>query len=1120
MLYLFDQDDKFITILTEETGLVDMWFKDYQNHLIDEPFVFKISSESPKLKYIEADNQVAFTDRDGNLRLMRMKQLYEESSQEESLIRVVCEPSFLELYDHFIEDKRYVSRTAQNALDGVLQGSRYVGEVTVELGLATDNFYWIDGIEAVFKILETWGGALKDTITLDDENEIIERKIWIVQRLGADNGLIVEPDFNAESIERKTLSYVETALWGQGSSLEITDDEDEHTGGYTRYITFEDVVWSKSKGDPVDKPKGQKWVGDPQALNEYGYLHNGIRKHRYGHFSNQDYETPEELLMATWLELQERKLKEIMHEATISAGDKTVSLGDTVTILDRNYNKPIELQSQITALEYNPLHPKDEVTIIIGKYIDMNEDPLRKDVDDLKSEVGKPRPTKPITDESFPDIKPGIPTNLIAVGGFQVIQLDWDYNNAVYISHYEVYGSQVADFVPDSQHLLWRGRVSAFAHTVDTDQKWYYYLRAVNTRGTPSGFSVRVEASSRRVISDDILFGSIIADHFKDGLDIAAKLAQNSIDFINRGPMERIQYTQDELDVTRTELENRLSGVDGTIFNINQEVDELIGFKSTTITRLSNVDSVLSAHDTAIAQNATNISLKASQTSVDNLTGRMSNAESTINVMSAEIDLKVNVDGVIHGINISDEMVLIHGNKIHITGQTEIDDAVIGTAAIANLSVTSAKIARLAIGTAQMQDAAITNAKIANATIDDAKIASLSVVKLRAGTINADLISIANNKVNLNHNGVYVYAGNMVGASLVEGNMTFNDHSNGARIGLFAATVWSDGVTKGISMNMEANRYVSFGHYTGASTGYTPMVVMNPGTAMAGVPRGLVSNLPYRANDDIWLGPNALRFGLNNNHNHASIYKSSGEDLIVASYQSVGLAHITSGGVANTKLSIHPNEVKINVDTTFHGLNIRSYADLWMGAKTLRFGDNPNHNQATIHMSSGRDLLLGSYQEIGFAHIRSGGVYSTKMSIDSNTIHMWQDVDMHGWKLLRVGDIQNVSFDYLKQDIERWQGSALEKINASTIHQFRMISDVESGVYRIKYGLVIGEGYNTPVEVVGEGGIDLYAMISWGWKATQEIDTKVVRIEDRLDEKDMQIQLLQQKIKQLEENAA
>lgn len=532
-LYLFDQNDKFINILTEDEGLVDTWFKDYQNHVEDESFVFNVQSNSPLLKNIVEENQVAFYDRDDRLRLARMKDLSEVTTSDNGAIsheiRVICEPSFLELHDHFIEDRRITDGTAQTALNRVLDGSRYVGEVTIDLGLATDDFYWIDGIEAVFKILETWGGALKDTITLDDNNEIIERKLWIVQRLGTDNGLIVEPDYNAETISRNTLSYPETALWGQGSSLEIEDDEGELTGGHTRYITFEEVEWKVSKGDPVDKPKGQKWVGDPDALARDGYLDNGTRKHRFGHFSNQDYEDPEELLWATWQGLQDRKLKEIVHEASIYEDEKGVSLGDTVTILSREYSKPIELQSQITGLEYDLLYPK-ELNIIIGKYIDMSEDPLQKEVDDLKVQAKKP--PKPITDISFPDIKPGTPVNFTATGAFQTIQLFWDYDSKVYISHYEVYGSQISDFIPDEQSMLYRGRVSAFSHEVSTDEKWYYYVRSVNTRGTPGEFSNRVNASSVRIINDDILFGSITSDLLSDNLDLANKLTPETFDDI------------------------------------------------------------------------------------------------------------------------------------------------------------------------------------------------------------------------------------------------------------------------------------------------------------------------------------------------------------------------------------------------------------------------------------------------------------------------------------------------------------------------------------------------------------------------------------------------------------
>src|SRR5699024_4770358 len=348
-------------------------------------------------QFVEKENQVAFYDRENRLRLMRIKEINELYDTEDNIVEVTCEPSWLELYDHFVEDKRVIEGQQQTALNRALEGSRYVGDVQVDLGLNTTNFYWIDAVKAIFKILDTWGGSLVDTIELNENNEIIERKILIVSRLGADNGLLIQPDYNAEMIERRTLSYPVTAMWGQGSSLEIEDEDGELTGGHTRYITFEDAEWRKSKGDPVDKPKGQKWVGDPHALEKYGYLReDGTRKHREGHFSNQDYETPEDLLWATWEALQKQKEPEVYHEAVIYEVDKTVFLGDTATILNRDYGKPIEVQAQITGIEYDILKPNENVKVVVGNYKDMSRDPLEDDVDNLKNEFTKPRPTKPI----------------------------------------------------------------------------------------------------------------------------------------------------------------------------------------------------------------------------------------------------------------------------------------------------------------------------------------------------------------------------------------------------------------------------------------------------------------------------------------------------------------------------------------------------------------------------------------------------------------------------------------------------------------------------------------------------------------------------------------------------
>jgi hypothetical protein len=86
---------------------------------------------------------------------------------------------------------------------------------------------------------------------------------------------------------------------------------------------------------------------------------------------------------------------------------------------------------------------------------------------------------------------------------------------------------------------------------------------------------------------------------------------------------------------------------------------------------------------------------------------------------------------VVNQINISTEGILISGSKVHITGQTTIDSAVIQSAMIANLAVTNAKIA----------DATIQSAKIA--TIDAAKITTgtLSAARIGANTITADKVS-------------------------------------------------------------------------------------------------------------------------------------------------------------------------------------------------------------------------------------------------------------------------------------------------------------------------------------------------------------------------------------------
>ena len=122
---------------------------------------------------------------------------------------------------------------------------------------------------------------------------------------------------------------------------------------------------------------------------------------------------------------------------------------------------------------------------------------------------------------------------------------------------------------------------------------------------------------------------------------------------------------------------------------------------------------------------------------------------SQITQLSDTINLKVSKNDVINQINISTDGVLIAGNKVQITGQTYIEDGVIGRAQIANL----------AVGTAQIADAAIT----------DAKIGSLSATKITTGTLNASNVNI----INLNANSIV--SGTLNAIDLTGGKITQSD---------------------------------------------------------------------------------------------------------------------------------------------------------------------------------------------------------------------------------------------------------------------------------------------------------------------------------------------------------
>lgn len=81
---------------------------------------------------------------------------------------------------------------------------------------------------------------------------------------------------------------------------------------------------------------------------------------------------------------------------------------------------------------------------------------------------------------------------------------------------------------------------------------------------------------------------------------------------------------------------------------------------------------------------------------VTNLTNGMPTGSSIISQISNSVSILVEKDDVIHQINVSTEGILIAGSKVHITGTTLIDDAIITTAMIKELDASVIRTGTLA----------------------------------------------------------------------------------------------------------------------------------------------------------------------------------------------------------------------------------------------------------------------------------------------------------------------------------------------------------------------------------------------------------------------------------------
>ncbi|MHC3597929.1 phage tail spike protein [Streptococcus suis] len=361
MIYLFDKDEKLIKIVRKSA--VKTALQKYA--LTTERYVS--DRLTVELKGLNADE----LERVEYMAIQTMEDahtfhyFYVAQKFSDSLTTLIGVQSGIEeLRKSPVFDKRPKNALARDVITDLLAGTnwraRFVGETTPH----STNFYYTSIFDALKKVCEVWDLEMQFFVEMNG-NHIGARYIDFKQRIGEAVGKRVVYGHNAlQILQEVERTNIFTALVGRGKGEETGD-------GYGRKITFEDVVWSRTQGKPVDKPKGQKYLELPLMTRQYGIKNaDGSMRPKIGFVDFSEEENPEVLIERTYRALVDAARPQLTLK-TSSVYLRGVKVGDTIRVV--RHDKKLDYDTRIFEITFNRLNNQSSDIKLGDRIVESNE---------------------------------------------------------------------------------------------------------------------------------------------------------------------------------------------------------------------------------------------------------------------------------------------------------------------------------------------------------------------------------------------------------------------------------------------------------------------------------------------------------------------------------------------------------------------------------------------------------------------------------------------------------------------------------------------------------------------------------------------------------------------------
>ena len=352
MIYLFDKDEKLIKIVKKEAIKTAL----QKFALTTEKYVSdRLTVEMKELSKKEFD-AVEYMAIQSIEDAHTFHYFYIAQKFSENLTTLIGVQSGIEeLRKSVVLDKRPHNTFARPIIDELLAGTNWQARFVSETSQRSTNFYYISTFEALKKVCQVWDLEMQFFVEVNG-NKIGARYIDFKQKIGESTGKRVVYGHNAlqilQEVERTNLF---TALIGRGKGEEVSASNNEGgQAGYGRRLSFENVVWEKAKGAPVDKPKGQKYVELPEMTKKYGIKNaDGTMRAKVGFVVFQEEEDANVLLKRTYEQLVGASRPQLTLK-TSTVYLKGVKIGDTIRVV--RHDKKLDYDTRIFEITFNRLN--------------------------------------------------------------------------------------------------------------------------------------------------------------------------------------------------------------------------------------------------------------------------------------------------------------------------------------------------------------------------------------------------------------------------------------------------------------------------------------------------------------------------------------------------------------------------------------------------------------------------------------------------------------------------------------------------------------------------------------------------------------------------------------------